>query len=55
MSLTERIARGPDRRVDQLTPIVEQRAGEERRAEARWRTWTRENQAAKALSGRVAA
>ena len=48
-----------ERRQHDLTPIRERRGGDDRRASAvtepRWRTWTREHQAAKDLSvGRAA-
>lgn len=56
MDLRDRID-NPDRRTDDLTPLIERRDGEERRlVEPRWRTWTRENQSrGKSLdSGRAA-
>lgn len=50
MNLTERITRGPDRRRDELTPIVE------RRQTPRWMQWTSQNErSGKDLTGAVAA
>lgn len=49
MTLTERINREPERRQSDVQPVVE------RRKVPRWMEWTRDNNAAKALNGSVAA
>jgi hypothetical protein len=46
--------RTEQRRQDALTPIREQRDGNDRRL-PRWRQWTQEHDAGKDLSGRAAA
>lgn len=54
MGLRDRID-NPERRTDELTPVVERRGGTERRI-PRWIEWTRENEksGAKDLTGRAA-
>lgn len=55
MTLLDRLQPEPDRRQAEIVLAVERRAGDERRAEPRWRTWTRDNQTGKDLTGRAAA